>query len=361
MIDIFLLHPGKLVESPYYKYLVNFPPKNCKFVNKKDLKLDYSPKEFFKIKRIKYILKKVMRIGVPSLMYKFESNKYDLIHCAHCIPLNRGNWLVDFEYIWSLAANLEKKHNILHKLIIKKFLSSKSCRKIIPWTYAGAETIKKWYGNSFKEKTEVIYPAIPFTPFKKKKRNKICLIFISRFFYGKGGLIAVEVFSRLLKKYDNVEAKVISNVPESIKKNKKYNKIKFIDVLPHNEIITSVLPQADILIYPGVLDSFGFIFLEAMNFSVPIVTVDGFARKEIVTEEVGFIINRPKKIEIKRITKREKKIIEEMVEKTSILIEKDKLRKRMGKKGQELIKKGKFSIKFRNSNLIKIYEESIKK
>jgi len=48
------------------------------------------------------------------------------------------------------------------------------------------------------------------------------------------------------------------------------------------------------LVYPGYSDSFGFAFLEAMAFGLPIVTVDGFARREIVEDgKNGFVIERP--------------------------------------------------------------------
>lgn len=359
MIDIFLLYPGRLIESPYYVNLIKYCPRNCRFINARYLKVEYPIREFYRIKKLKSLLRKIAKIGIPSISYAREVNS-SLIHAAHCIPLNKKPWVVDFEYVWSLAANLGNKTNRMHKIIIKKFLSSKYCRKIMPWTNTAKITLEKWYSCIFKEKTEVIYPAMPFISYKKRKKDKFSLAFISRSFYGKGGMIAVEVFRELLKKYDCVEAKVISNTPEKIRKSTRYERINFIEPLPRKEITHSILPNTNILIYPGFSDSFGFIFLEAMNFGIPIITVDGFARKEIVSEDVGFVVKRPKNISIETVTKNERKIINEMIEKTIQLIENVSLRKSMGKAGKMKIFKGKFSIKERNKKLKRIYEEASK-
>jgi len=56
-----------------------------------------------------------------------------------------------------------------------------------------------------------------------------------------------------------------------------------------------IFPQSDIFVYPGYSDSFGFALIDALASGTPIVSIDGFARKEIVKEgKIGFVIERQK-------------------------------------------------------------------
>ncbi len=110
--------------------------------------------------------------------------------------------------------------------------------------------------------------------------------------------------------------------------------------------------------YPGYSDSFGFGFLEAMSFGLPIITVDGLNRKEIVDDgKTGFIISRPNKPNENNINI---DIINELVSKTEYLIKNKKLRKKMSNEGIKTIKSGKFSISERNRKLKRIYEKALK-
>ena len=115
------------------------------------------------------------------------------------------------------------------------------------------------------------------------------------------------------------------------------------------------------MVYPGYTDSFGFAYLESMSFGIPIVTVDGWSRKEIISEgKTGFVIERPKKMAWDKIEKEEREIVQEIINKTSLLIENKKLRETMSKNCIKEIKEGKFSIKKRNKELKKIYGEALK-
>ena len=51
------------------------------------------------------------------------------------------------------------------------------------------------------------------------------------------------------------------------------------------------------------------------------------------------------------------KVVEELADKTSILIENEDLRRRMGRAGRQEIETGKFSIEKRNEKLKRIFDE----
>jgi glycosyltransferase involved in cell wall biosynthesis len=62
-----------------------------------------------------------------------------------------------------------------------------------------------------------------------------------------------------------------------------------------------------------------------------------------------------------RIDQEGEKLIDEIVDKVSLLIENSSLRKRMGRYGRKLVERGKFSIKERNKKLKRIYEKAIER
>jgi glycosyltransferase involved in cell wall biosynthesis len=113
------------------------------------------------------------------------------------------------------------------------------------------------------------------------------------------------------------------------------------------------------MIYPGYSDTFGFGFLEAMSFGIPVVTVDGFARKELVeNKRTGFVIEKNFELNEKSIQEINEEIIKKIEEKTSMLIENKMLIKKMSQNCLEEIKNGKFSIKEKNKLMKRVYEGS---
>jgi glycosyltransferase involved in cell wall biosynthesis len=247
------------------------------------------------------------------------------------------------------------KKNARNKVL--KYLLRDNCKKIIAWT----ETTKKEIINKFpevKNKIEVVYYAMKPQILEKKKIEKdIVLFFSGRHFEWKGGIHATEAIDRLTKKYSNVKGIINGVVPRHIvDKYSNNNKIKIYQLIPYKEIL-EIYKKSDIFIYPGYSDTFGFVFMEAMSFGIPIITVDGFARKEIVEDKKnGYVIPKPKNINV-MIPNEE--IINKIIEKASILIEDEKLREKMSKNCIEEIKYGKFSMKKRNEKLKKIYEEAM--
>ncbi len=358
-MKIYLKYPWKVPDSPYYKYLIDNPPKNVEYLNiKKQKGVITNTRKFRASDNLKNAIKKFLTkipIPIPNAHLVRTDEEYDLIHCAHCLSLNKKNWITDIEFLDQFWGSV--KVTPLREKIVGKILSSVYCKKIMPWTNKTKIEILKIYPH-LKNKLEVVYPAIPLPKIKSKlKKHKITLSFIGRYFYAKGGLHAVEVIDRLTKKYNNVEGVVVSEpVEEVISRYKNNKKIKFFDLMEKDQL-DKIYSISDILVYPGYSDSFGFIFLEAMSFGIPVVTVDGRSRNEIVTDKKsGFIIKR-NDFNVQK-TKGEKNI-DEIEKKVDFLIKNPKLLREMGIYGKNEIKSGKFSIVKRNKKMSKIYQESL--
>ena len=360
-IKVYLQYPWKFPDSPYYKYLINCPPKSISFDNAKKKGGAITNRRFFWLliilKRKIRKLVKVMNIVIPNARLSPVGN-YDLIHCCHCLSKNTNKpWVADIEMMGSFSMPFDQRSKTLEK--VGKYLRSKNCKKILPWTKSIEKDILQSFPR-FKEKIEVVYPAVPEIKNLKKPKNKnIKIIFIARYFGLKGGEVALEVLERLRKKY-NIEGIVVSDVPEKIKL--KYPKIKIHGLVSQKELF-KIMTSSDIFLYPSLMDTFGFSLLEAMSFGLPIITVDTNwtkSRKEIVEDgKNGFIFDIKEKMYSGELRRDKEIVIRKLVENTSKLINDRNLREKMSKECIKTIKEGKFSMKNRNEKLDRIYKNAL--
>ncbi|MEK6925703.1 MAG: glycosyltransferase family 4 protein [Nanoarchaeota archaeon] len=301
-----------------------------------------------------------LRLPFPNA-HKTKNGEYDLIHCAHCLSKNKNiPWIADFECHWQFW--LSWRSTSIGRKIVKKILQRKNCKKILAWTEECKNGIIRMFPE-IENKVDVIYPAVPRQiPNIKRKSREITLLFVGRYFDRKGGLHTLEAFDKITKERKNAKCLFVSVVPEKVLKRYSKNKrIIFIDLLPQNKLFEEVYPNVDIFVYPGYSDTFGFSMLEAMSFGIPTVTVDGYARKELIDDGyTGFIIPNVERVNQGRIGKKEKLIIDEIVKRVLVLIDKPEIRSRMRKNCLKNIETGKFSIEERNKKFERIYSEAIK-
>ena len=133
--------------------------------------------------------------------------------------------------------------------------------------------------------------------------------------------------------------------------------------MPQEKLFKEIYPATDILVYPSYTDTFGFTLTEAMSFGIPIVTVGGHSRKEIVEQgKIGYVIEESKKFNLKYLEELRtlRPIIDEIEKKVEHLIKNKKLREKMSRNGIKEIKSGKFSIEKRNKKFVEVYKEALK-
>ena len=363
-INVFLQYPWKISDSQYYKSMLDSPPKDIIYINNNNRRTGMVVNKHkifiakFLKEKIRWILRR-LNITIINIRKTSLDKGYDIIHCAHCLSSNNSPWVADFESVWQMRiSGYETK--IGQKKVLN-ILKKNNCKRIIAWTEASKKEILKKYPE-IQDKVRIVSYALPFPKIKKKKSKNVRLLFVGRYFRRKGGLHTLEAFDRLTKKYKNVEAIMISTIPEEIKKKySKNKKIKFYGLMPYDQILKEIYSSSDIFLYPGYSDTFGFSFGDALSFGLPTITVDGFARKEIIEDgKTGFIIPREGIYKYDRIGEKEERIIQKMVEKTSKLIENKKLLNKMSKNCIYAVKEGKFSIKERNKKLKQVYLDALK-
>lgn len=303
-----------------------------------------------------------------------SSGDAELIHaCSGIMIRNRRPWVIDTEHAASFAGfeagRLEKVGREAGKL-----LSSDYCRKIMPWSEAGRMSILNGLDASgFREKLEVVYPAIELPELKRERHDGTNLLFISARFFTKGGRELLEAYERLRKRYD-IGLTVISSVPEALRR--KYSGVRFLEPdIPREAVLSEFFPKADMLTIPSYMDTFGMVFLEAMASGVPVISTNVFAIPEILGKAGACIdVSRFSWYgkdglfawrswgEFERFCERESKpdVVDALEKNISALIESGPDRKTMGEAGRREVEEGRFSIKRRNARLKRIYEEAVK-
>jgi len=362
-IKVYIQYPWKFPDSSYYNYLIDSPPKGIEYLSTKKQGQVITNKKFFWFSnRLKKIIRRSLKsfnLAFPNAHLTKIKEKYDLIHCAHCLSKNKNKpWITDIEMIGSFA--ISGWNTKRGKKKIKDILMRKNCKKILPWTESIKRDILKDYPE-IENKLEVVYPAIPkIKNLKKIKNKKLKIIFVARYFDIKGGVIALEVLEKLRKKH-KVEGIVVSNVPHKLKK--EYSRLKIYNLIPQEKLF-ELMVSSDIFLYPGSVDTFGFSLLEAMAFGLPTITINTpntKSRKEIIeNNKTGLIFDVEKELSFNEIRINEKIVIDKLVENCSKLIQNRKLREEMSKNCLKEIKWGRFSIRERNKKLKKIYIEALK-
>jgi len=363
---------------PLFKELINYPPKNVKY----DVKI--VPNTAYNDIFVKHIKKAVTKaqgiLGIPRMMH--SNTNSEIIHSTRGVLMtNKKPWVLDVEMAGSFVGlyDWSPLKKSLTQYLIRKYLSSPWCRKIMPYSYAAKKNIEEWIDcKKFKDKIEVVHAAYHTTKVKRESSDKVTFSFICRTspvdldFYIKGGHDLLKAFQILSKKYDNIRLKVKGTIPEHLRKNLK--NVTFIEEnLPREKFYEEFLYEPDVYVQPTLVDTFAIAVIEAMSTGLPVVATNMFAMPEIIKDGYnGFLIDTrmhwdkyvkfdPKYEQFnKDAAKIHPEMVKDMVKKLSILIEDKKLRQKMGQNSFNIVDSGSLSIKERNKKLRRIYEEALR-
>ena len=211
------INPGV---HPQFKEITNFPPEGVEYYFDKPKGDHNSSTTRFKRILISFVQR---YLQIPRIMKIKEADKYDLIHSTRGILIrNKKPWIVDIES-GSAFSGLDwvtLKRPIM-RWLIRKYLSSPYCKKIMPQSEASKRSLLENVNCSgFEDKIEILYLAYHTTKLDRKKSDKIRISFIGRNFFEKGGNEVQQAFEILNKKYPNkLQLKMKTNVPTNYKLN----------------------------------------------------------------------------------------------------------------------------------------------
>jgi len=292
---------------------------------------------------------------------------------------------------WVLELPCEQPHLLIGleehfhtwKPLLSRYLGSPFCKAIICRAEAVKEALLQRLGEeATREKIQVVYGAVPARDFiKNGPGDRIRLLFVnsahlafSETFYGKGGLIVLAAFRRLLARYDNLELVIRSKVPPEVlqERGDLLKGVRIIqDPLPWQELEREWL-GADIFVMPSYVTPDATL-IEAMSYELPVVTTDVWANPEIVADgRTGLLVSAPSlrrfteghtihfdnRNWVKHIKSIDPQMIQNLEAKLRVLIDNEEMRRRMGEAGRYEVERGKFSIQRRNKKLKRIFDEA---
>jgi len=361
-------------EHYLYDELLECPPENVEYIMR-DLSF-YSSPDINNLQVFKYIKDKFKnRINSHIVSSK---NPLDLIQSNGSIIYDSETlWTVDFEdgtaFTYLNTPTKEEKERV------SEVLSSEKCKKLIPHCEAAKESFFNLYepSENIKNKTEVVYPAFHAPENFDQETEKFSILFVAREFERKGGYEAYRAFKKLNKYHDNLEFICVSNAPESLKKEDIENTRFYQDV--ERDKLYDLYREADIFVYPTFHDTFGLVMIEAMSHGNPVITIDDFATPEIVNAgEDGYRVkgydekwfdtdtkiridkyNNWKVLREQHREEEKDRIVQEIVDKISVLLEDREKYKKLSDNAREKIESGKFSIEKRNKKLNRIYRNAV--
>jgi glycosyltransferase involved in cell wall biosynthesis len=134
-----------------------------------------------------------------------------------------------------------------------------------------------------------------------------------------------------------------------------------------------IFTSADIFLFPAHCSQ-DLVVLDAMSFELPVVISDLMANGEVVEDgKTGLLIRPSRTVPCflddmvpssgttafeRAIRKVDPGMLEETVEKTSILVGNEALRRKLGKAGRWEIENGKFSVQQRNRTLKELFDRA---
>jgi len=321
------------------------------------------------------VLPLIKFFGIPKIM-PVDGANFDMIHSAQYLLSTRKPYVVDFEdvsvFTWYDYRLLQNKFSIF---LIKHFLASPNCVKILPWTNAAKQSLINSIDlpREITDKIQILYPAYVAKPVIDRSNRKIVkLLFVGKLFYQKGGLETIMAFIELQKKFPDLQLTMLTNAPSEILN--KYGDVKNLAFLGgiDREELNNLYKESDIFVMPGHYDTFGFVYLEAMSYGLPCVGTDNFATPEIIThKKTGLIVKnsfsrfdskfRPVVNFVGNVDlvdgfkKIESKYVDELAGAISILVKDKKMRLAFGKNSRAEIATGKFSVSERIKKLNVIF------
>jgi len=372
-----------------YQYLIQYPPEGYRFVaqdtwTEREAQL---LSRFDASYRILFALYKLVPVQlVKPFLERFRQppKGTDLTYAILHPVFRRESWVLDM--CGEQAQLLVGSEGMFRRFrsVLGRALASSLCKGIICHVDVGKRAFLNALGiPELERKIHVIYPAVPARSFHKEYRRDgpLRILFVSSAnidsvwqFRDKGGLVLLEAYKALRKRFGKLELIIRSRVPAEVcAEYRAEHGIRFVqDVLPWGEF-EALFQSADIFVCPAHLTP-SMTFLDAMSYELPIVTTDVWSSPEIVEDgRTGLLVHHPEahRYIVDSVAHydwpafRQERVrvhpdlVAGIVERVSVLVENPDLRREMGRAGRREVEQGKFSIARRNKELKRLLDEAI--
>jgi glycosyltransferase involved in cell wall biosynthesis len=301
-------------------------------------------------------------------------------------------WIASMEYSSSFYSwNDSWYKDEARRRRLTNHFCTRNCRKILAYSQASLNSLRLALGDSFDtvaSKTDIVYPALPtkylVNDIEGKSSEPMRILFVGNHFFDKGGRELFNAY-RALRARLRVELIIVTSVPQHhislfeslVSKIRSEPGVELYFGGVHKDVLwKDIFPRAHVFCMPSYMETFGYLFLEAMANHLPIVATDAFAIPEIVSDgRTGILIpapiasferNRLRSPESLRLYRESilnegvfKDFVTSLTDALTLLFTDDSLRRRMGEAAFSEVSRGRFSVEQRNRELRRHYEEAL--
>jgi glycosyltransferase involved in cell wall biosynthesis len=199
-----------------------------------------------------------------------------------------GDFIVDLDNPWSLVG-----YNIgamsFYRLLLRHLLLSRSCLEIRCMSEACKKSLRLIFGEDVHAKASVHYPFVrQAVETVDQVQQRAHFLFVGTQFEIKGGEALLRAFSRVHARFPGCHLDIVTHLPKRFRQlvaacsGIEVHEARF----SREEIHTRFMRQADILVLPTYVDSFGMVALEALAHGLGLIATDVYALGELV--ETGY-------------------------------------------------------------------------
>lgn len=313
-------------------------------------------------------------------LFDFPKPKGQMVYAWNHLVFRNSPYILDQEYIFALCGysiDMTKRY----RAFIHNELQREKLRAILCPTELSVRVVKKFFNDSvITRKLKLVHRAVRSKPaFPRNPGSNVTLLFVGTLnepgaFEYKGGKEAVEAYRILRRIYgERVRMIVRSDVPRKLFMDyKSIEGLSIIDQVIPKETLENLFRSSDLFVFPSHITP-AVVFIDAMNFALPIVTTDEHANSEFVFNgQCGVVVKKPENIPSfddvldghsseqdweKSIRAIQWDVVESLVQAIGDLIEKPKARRELALKAKTTVDYGTYSIRNRNSLLLELFEE----
>lgn len=206
-----------------------------------------------------------------------------------------GDYIIELDNPLALTGyNVRALYCYRH--IIKMILMQARCVEIRCISEACKKALGCLIDPAVMAKARVVYPYITRKFKNTKTECDVRFVFVSTQFEIKGGKALLLAFLKLYERYKNCSLVIVTHLPkeyEELVRECKGIKVYSADY-SREEIGGMFLSQADVLVHPTYLDSFGMIVLEALSYGLSIISNDVYAINEmVINNKNGYLLDPP--------------------------------------------------------------------
>ena len=306
---------------------------------------------------------------------KSRPDDIDLVFCYMKLWTRDNPWVVELDKPWGLVGTGNGIYSQICSTLTERLLSSENCKSILLFSeFAKNLWLSRKGLRKIGSKMEVLSRAVRPKTYSRTYSGgeQIVLLFVGSANLGgqfrlRGGLEAVAAFKRLSSIYGRAIKLIIrSDMPEYLKS--QYSGIRNLEVVSTtltNAEMDQLYKDADIFVYPSYYDTW-LVLLEAMSYGLPVVTTGVGSSPELIENgKTGFLVEPSENWAALPFTEFAKPrdvdqfVTRQLVAVLSDLINDVGLRRRIGSNAKTEVEDGKFSIRRRNQQLKRIFDNAL--